>query len=160
MDAIVASAGSDLWPRAMRHMLRYGGAFVPFVPVRAEGSFVYDGGGRRVLDFTSGQMSAILGHCHPEIVATVRDAAGRLDHLFSSMLSPPVVDLAEALAVLVPALPRVMLLSTGGEANEAAIKIAKLVTGGWEVVGFAQSWHGMTGAAAAATPSGKTTGGG
>jgi 2,2-dialkylglycine decarboxylase (pyruvate) len=44
-----------------------------------------------------------------------------------------------------------MLLSTGGEANEAAIKIAKLVTGGWEVVGFAQSWHGMTGGAASAT---------
>jgi 4-aminobutyrate aminotransferase-like enzyme len=44
-----------------------------------------------------------------------------------------------------------MLLSTGGEANEAAIKLAKLVTGGWEVVGFAQSWHGMTGMAASAT---------
>jgi 2,2-dialkylglycine decarboxylase (pyruvate) len=132
-------------------MLQFGGSFVPFVPVRAEGSFVFDAAGRRVLDFTSGQMSAILGHCHPEIVATVCDAAGRLDHLFSSMLSPPVVDLAEALARLVPALPKVMLLSTGGEANEAAIKIAKLVTGGWEVVGFAQSWHGMTGGAAAAT---------
>jgi 2,2-dialkylglycine decarboxylase (pyruvate) len=62
-----------------------------------------------------------------------------------------VVDLAEALATLVPALPRVMLLSTGGEANEAAIKIAKLATGGWEIVGFAQSWHGMTGGAASAT---------
>src|SRR5262249_61193671 len=99
----------------------------------------------------SGQMSAILGHCHPEIVATVRDAVGRLDHLFSSMLSAPVVDLAEALALLVPDLPRVMLLSTGGEANDAAIRLAKLVTGKWEVVGFAQSWHGMTGAAAAAT---------
>jgi len=151
MDAMVASAGAEFWTRANRHMLNFGGHFVPFVPVRAEGSFVYDGDGRRVLDFTSGQMSAILGHCHPEIVATVRDAAGRLDHLFSSMLSDPVVDLAEALASLVPALPRVMLLSTGGEANEAAIKIAKLVTGGWEVVGFAQSWHGMTGGAASAT---------
>jgi 2,2-dialkylglycine decarboxylase (pyruvate) len=104
-----------------------------------------------VLDFTSGQMSAILGHCHPEIVATVRDQVGRLDHLFSSMLSEPVVALAERLAGLVPDLPRVMLLSTGGEANEAAIRLAKLVTGKWEVVGFAQSWHGMTGGAAAAT---------
>ncbi|MGL1475054.1 aminotransferase class III-fold pyridoxal phosphate-dependent enzyme, partial [Vibrio parahaemolyticus] len=46
---------------------------------------------------------------------------------------------------------RVMLLSTGGEANEAAIRLAKLVTGKWEIVGFAQSWHGMTGGAAAAT---------
>jgi 2,2-dialkylglycine decarboxylase (pyruvate) len=55
------------------------------------------------------------------------------------------------MARLVPQLPKVMLLSTGGEANEAAIKLAKLVSGGWEVVGFAQSWHGMTGAAASAT---------
>jgi 2,2-dialkylglycine decarboxylase (pyruvate) len=139
------------WTRVRRHLLRYGGAFVEFVPVRAEGAFVYDAQGRRVLDFTSGQMSAILGHAHPEIVATVRESIGRLDHLFSSMVSPPVVDLAEGLARLVPSLPKVLLLSTGGEANEAALKIAKLVTGGWEVVGFAQSWHGMTGAAASAT---------
>src|SRR3954462_2146867 len=134
----------EFWQRARRHLLKYGGEFVDFVPVRAEGAFLYDAAGRRVLDFTSGQMSAVLGHSHPEIVATVRDGIGRLDHLFSSMLSRPVVDLAEALARLVPELPKIMLLSTGGEANEAAIKLAKLVTGGWEVVGFAQSWHGMT----------------
>jgi 2,2-dialkylglycine decarboxylase (pyruvate) len=146
-----AERDTEMLARAERHLLRYGGAFVDFVPVRAEGAFLYDARGRRVLDFTSGQMSAILGHCHPEIVATMREAAGRLDHLFSSMISPEVVELAEALARLVPSLPKVMLLSTGGEANEAAIKIAKLVTGRWEVVGFAQSWHGMTGAAASAT---------
>jgi len=150
VDAIADEAGA-FWSRAGRHLLGYGGDFVPFVPVRAEGSFLYDKAGRRVLDFTSGQMSAILGHSHPDIVATVREAVGRLDHLFSSMLSAPVVDLAEALAGLVPDLPRVMLLSTGGEANEAAIRLAKLVTGRWEIVGFAQSWHGMTGGAAAAT---------
>jgi 2,2-dialkylglycine decarboxylase (pyruvate) len=152
MDASTTQGGdAAFWARARRHMLSYGGNFVPFVAARAAGAFVYDAQGRRVLDFTSGQMSAILGHSHPEIAATLAAAAASLDHLFSSMLSVPVVDLAEALARLVPALPRVMLLSTGGEANEAAIKIAKLVTGGWEVVGFAQSWHGMTGGAAAAT---------
>ena len=50
-----------------------------------------------------------------------------------------------------PGLDRTMLLSTGGEANEAAIKMAKIFTGHYEIVGFAQSWHGMTGGAAAAT---------
>ena len=139
------------WARAKRHLLKYGGAFTPFVPVRAEGSFLYDAAGRKVLDFTSGQMSAILGHSHPEIVAVVREEVGKLDHLFSSMISEPVVALAEGLAALVPALPRAMFLSTGGEANEAAIRMAKLVTGKWEVVAFAQSWHGMTGGASAAT---------
>jgi 2,2-dialkylglycine decarboxylase (pyruvate) len=151
MNEAIRPAETAFWSRARRHLLRYGGDFVPFVPVRAEGAFLFDSGGRRMLDFTSGQMSAILGHCHPEIVATVRETVGRLDHLFSSMVSEPVVDLAEALARLVPELPRVLLLSTGGEANEAAIRLAKLVTGKWEVVGFAQSWHGMTGGAAAAT---------
>jgi 2,2-dialkylglycine decarboxylase (pyruvate) len=151
MDERIVPSDAEFWTRARRHLLKYGGEFVDFVPVRAEGAFLYDDAGRRILDFTSGQMSAVLGHSHPEIVATVRDGIGRLDHLFSSMLSRPVVDLAEALAELVPQLPKVMLLSTGGEANEAAIKLAKLVTGGWEVVGFAQSWHGMTGAAASAT---------
>src|ERR1700732_3690945 len=151
MDQRIVPSNVEFWTRARRHLLKFGGEFVDFVPVRAEGAFLYDATGRRVLDFTSGQMSAVLGHSHPEIVATVRDGIGQLDHLFSSMLSRPVVDVAEALARLVPGLPKVMLLSTGGEANEAAIKIAKLVTGGWEVVAFAQSWHGMTGAAASAT---------
>ena len=147
----VPSADHAFWARANRHLLKYGGDFVPFVPARAEGSFLYDAAGRKVLDFTSGQMSAILGHSHPEIVAVVREQVGKLDHLFSSMISEPVVALAEGLAALVPDLPRVMLLSTGGEANEAAIRLAKLVTGKWEIAAFAQSWHGMTGAAAAAT---------
>ena len=59
--------------------------------------------------------------------------------------------MANRLAGLAPGLDRVQLLTTGGEANEAAIRMAKLVTGGHEVVAFAQSWHGMTGAAASAT---------
>lgn len=151
MDEAAGVQDAAFWARARRHLLEYGGEFVPFVPARAEGAFLYDKAGRQVLDFTSGQMSAILGHSHPEIVAVLREQAGVLDHLFSSMASAPVVDLAEGLARLVPELPKVMLLSTGGEANEAAIRLAKLVTGKWEVVAFAQSWHGMTGGAAAAT---------
>ncbi len=138
--------------RAASTLIRYGGEFSSFLADHAQGSFVYDKDGRRILDFTSGQMSSILGHSHPEIVATVRDAIGKLDHLFSGMLSAPVLDLAEALTALAPApLDRVLLLSTGAESNEAALKMARLYTGGYEVVGFAQSWHGMTGSAASAT---------
>jgi 2,2-dialkylglycine decarboxylase (pyruvate) len=148
----VARDRADL-ARAARHLIRYGGAgdFLPFIAERASGSYVYDAAGRAVLDFTSGQMSSILGHSHPAIVEVVRDMVGRLDHLFSGMLSRPVIDLAEALASLAPGLERVLLLTTGAESNEAALRMARLVTGGWEVVGFSQSWHGMTGAAASAT---------
>jgi 2,2-dialkylglycine decarboxylase (pyruvate) len=96
-------------------------------------------------------MSSILGHSHPEVLATIREAAGRLDHLFSAMISEPVVSLAEKLAEQVPQLPKSMFLSTGGEANEAAIKLAKTVTGKWEIVTFTKSYHGVTAGSAAAT---------
>ena len=146
------SADGDFWKRAARHLIRYGGTFDPLIVESAQGSRLIDADGRSILDFTSGQMSAILGHGHADIVATVRRQIGTLTHLHSGMLSRPVVDLATRLAELAPGdLDKCLLLSTGAEANEAALRMAKLVTGGFEVVGFAQSWHGMTGAAAAAT---------
>ncbi|WP_186042701.1 aspartate aminotransferase family protein [Burkholderia gladioli] len=142
----------QFWQRARQHLIRYGGSFEPMIIERAQGSFVYDADGRAILDFTSGQMSAVLGHSHPEIVSVINEYAGKLDHLFSGMLSRPVVDLATRLAEITPpGLDRALLLSTGAESNEAAIRMAKLVTGKYEVVGFAQSWHGMTGHAASAT---------
>ncbi len=142
----------EFWQNARRHLIRYGGRFEPMIIERAQGSFVHDADGRAILDFTSGQMSALLGHGHPEIAAVVADHARRLDHLFSGMLSRPVVDLATRLAAVAPpGLERALLLTTGAEANEAALKLAKLYTGRYEVVGFAQSWHGMTGGAASAT---------
>ena len=139
------------WASARKHLLRYGGTFEPLIIERAQGSYVYDADGRAILDFTSGQMSAILGHSHPRIVATLQSQIAKLDHLFSGMLSRPVVNLAERLAKLAPGLDKVILLSTGAEVNEAAIRLAKLVTGKHEVVAFSKSWHGMTGAAASAT---------
>jgi 2,2-dialkylglycine decarboxylase (pyruvate) len=143
---------TQFWSDVDRHLVRYGGPFVPAVIERAAGSYVYDSAGRGILDFTSGQMSAILGHSHPEIVDTIRSSAATLDHLFSGMLSRPVVDLARGLAEATPEpLQKVLLLTTGGEANEAALKLAKLYTGGYEIVSFSQSWHGMTSGAASAT---------
>lgn len=139
------------WASANKHLTRYGPGFESVIIERAEGSFVYDADGRAILDFTSGQMSAVLGHTHPDIAATVERQMGAVAHLFSGMLSRPVVDLAARLAALAPGLDRVQLLTTGAESNEAAIRMAKLVTGGHEIVAFAQSWHGMTGAAASAT---------
>jgi 2,2-dialkylglycine decarboxylase (pyruvate) len=145
------NADPAFWAAASKHLIRYGPSFEQIIVERAEGSFVYDADGRAILDFTSGQMSALLGHTHPDIVATVERQMGAVAHLFSGMLSRPVVDLASRLAALAPGLDRVQLLSTGAESNEAAIRMAKLVTGGHEIVAFAQSWHGMTGAAASAT---------
>jgi 2,2-dialkylglycine decarboxylase (pyruvate) len=132
--------------------VRYGSAFVPRIIKRANGSYVYDERGTAILDFTSGQMSSILGHSHPDIVETVTTAVETLDHLYSGMLSEPVVELARRLTATLPdPLSKVLLLTTGAESNEAAIKMAKLYTGKYEVVSFDRSWHGMTSGAASAT---------
>lgn len=143
---------AEFWAKAERHLVRYGGSFTPRIIGRASGSYVYDSEGTAILDFTSGQMSAVLGHAHPDIVATVTESIGSLDHLYSGMLSEPVVELATSLAGTLPdSLTKTLLLSTGAEANEAAIKMAKLVTGRYEVVSFDRSWHGMTSGAASLT---------
>lgn len=135
-----------------RHLVRYGAAFTPRIIERAAGSYVHDTAGTPILDFTSGQMSAILGHSHPDVVAAVSRSVASLDHLYSGMLSRPVLDLAERLAGTLPdSLGKMLLLTTGAEANEAAIKMAKLCTGRYEIVSFDRSWHGMTSGAASAT---------
>jgi 2,2-dialkylglycine decarboxylase (pyruvate) len=145
-------SGRKTWQAADRHLIRYAGSFHSRVIERAAGSYVYDTDGNAILDFTSGQMSAVLGHSHPDIVAAVTRSVGTLDHLYSGMISPPLIELAEAItATLPPSLSKIQLLSTGAESNEAALKIAKLVTGRYEVVSFDLSWHGMTSAAASAT---------
>ncbi len=136
-------------------IIRYGGDFADQLISRAKGSYIYDRDGREILDFTSGQMSGILGHGHPEIVAAVREMVEKLDHLHSGFLSEPVIEFAESLTGMLPdSLRQVLPLSTGGESNEAALRIAKTYTGGFEIVAFDRSWHGVTGGAAAATYSG------
>jgi 2,2-dialkylglycine decarboxylase (pyruvate) len=143
---------TTFWRQARDHLIRYGSGFTPRRIERAQGCYVFDAEGRAILDFTSGQMSAVLGHAHPDIVRTVSESVATLDHLYSGMLSRPVVDLAVRLAGTLPdPLERMLLLTTGAESNEAAVKLAKLYTGRHEVVAFDQSWHGMTSGAAAAT---------
>jgi 2,2-dialkylglycine decarboxylase (pyruvate) len=128
------------------HLIRYGGDAYPHIVERAQGCYVYDAAGRKILDFTSGQMCATVGHNHPNIVAAIRHSCDTALHLFSGMIPRSVVQLAEALARIVPKpLRRSLFVNTGSESNEAAIKMAKLHTGGFEVVGLGGSWHGVTG---------------
>lgn len=127
------------------HLVRYGMPFVPRLIAKARGSVIWDTEGREILDFTSGQMCATLGHNHPRIVEAIHQACEGALHLFSGMLSPPVVALSQRLTKLLPPhLSRALFLNTGAESNEAALKMAKLHTGKFEVVGFTGSWHGMT----------------
>jgi 2,2-dialkylglycine decarboxylase (pyruvate) len=134
------------------HLIRYGGDFVEDLIVEADGSWVTTSDGRRILDFTAGQICATIGHNHPRVGEAIRRSLDSVIHLNSWMLSPPVLDLAEALVGTLPAgLDRTILLSTGGESIEVAVRMAKLHTGRFEVASLTRSWHGLTGGAAALT---------
>lgn len=137
---------------ARRHLLHYGRDFSDIVVTKASGARIYDERGRAIIDFSSGQMCATLGHNHPAMVAAIERACGESIHLDSTKLSPAVIELAESLcALLPPSLQKVQFLSTGGESNEAALRLAKLATGRFEVAAYSNSWHGTTGGAASST---------
>ncbi|KAJ4418742.1 hypothetical protein N0V85_001322 [Neurospora sp. IMI 360204] len=138
---------------AASHLINFGTTFLPDLIISASHLSLFTAPspgssspyGRAITDWTSGQMSSLLGHSHPEIVLVIASHASSLDHLFSGMLSPPVLNLAKRLTSVLPdGLDRAMFLSTGGESNEAAIKMAKTYTGKFEVVGLGASWHGVT----------------
>src|SRR5919109_648393 len=127
-----------------RFLIRYAGGFAPLTVSRASGAWIETTDGRRVLDVTSGQICSTLGHNHPRIAAAVRSALDGVVHLNSWMLSEPVLALAERLVGLFPEpLDRVVLLNTGSESTEVALKIAKMHTGRFEVAGLTRSFHGL-----------------
>lgn len=137
---------------ADRHLIRYAPGFAPFLVERALGSWLWDRDGNRILDFTSGQICSTLGHNHPRIVEAIRAACDRVLHLNSWMLSEEVIRLAARLADLLPApLEKAIILNTGSESNEIAMRIAKLATGRFEIAGLDQSFHGLTAGAASVT---------
>jgi 2,2-dialkylglycine decarboxylase (pyruvate) len=132
------------------HLIRYGGDVYPEIVEKANGCYVWDSAGKKILDFTSGQMCATVGHNHPNIVTAIKKSCDTALHLFSGMIPRSVVQLAEALARIIPKpLRKSLFVNTGSESNEAAIKMAKLYTGGFEVMALGGSWHGVTGSASA-----------
>lgn len=132
------------------HLIRYTSESFPEIIVRAKGSWVWDKHGKAILDFTSGQMCSTLGHNHPAIVDAVKSSADNAIHLFSAMIPDTVEELSERMADILPApLSKSMFVNTGGEANEAALKIAKFASGGYETVALGGSWHGAGGTSGA-----------
>ncbi|KAL2864149.1 aspartate aminotransferase family protein [Aspergillus lucknowensis] len=146
------SPQTPFFARASTHLMSTGVPYSPTQITSAHGTTLTSSTGSQILDFTSGQMSSLLGHSHPEIVAVVTHSIATLDHLLSNMITEPVVALAERLARhLPPPLTKSFFLSTGSETTEAAIKMAKCYTGKFEIVAFSSSYHGLTSGSGAAT---------
>jgi glutamate-1-semialdehyde 2,1-aminomutase len=107
--------------------------------VRGDGPYLYDADGHRYVDLVCSWGPLLHGHAHPEVVAAIRDAAGRGTSFGAP--TPGEVDLAEEIVARTP-VEQVRLVSSGTEATMSAIRLARGVTGRPKIVKFAGCYHG------------------
>ena len=120
------------------------GALSQVVIDRAEGSWLYSGQ-RRILDFSSGLINVNLGHGHPKVVKAIQEQAERLCYVTPSFGEENRAELARLLAEVTPGDLTKTLFTTGGsEANEHALRIARMYTGRHKVLTQWRSFHGQT----------------
>jgi acetylornithine/N-succinyldiaminopimelate aminotransferase len=125
-------------------------ARLPVEIVRGEGPWVWDDAGTRYLDLLCGISVTNLGHCHPAVVAAVREQAGRLMHVSNLFYTEPAMRLAERLSRSSLG-GKVFFCNSGAEANEAAIKLARRAKPGGDIVSATGGFHGRTFGALSAT---------
>lgn len=117
----------------------------PPVMVRGEGVHLVDSAGRRYLDLYAGVSVHALGHCHPELADAICRQVKTLQHTTTIYLTEPIVDLAEALAEVLPGdLTRSFFCASGSEANEGAALLATLATGRSGLLALENGLHGRT----------------
>jgi acetylornithine/succinyldiaminopimelate/putrescine aminotransferase len=130
-----------------RHVCQTSPFSAAFEVQRASGCLIYDSTGREYLDFISGIAVTNVGHCHPAVVDAVVAQARNYAHtmVYGEHVQMPQVELARAIAEVAPAgLDSVYFLSTGSEANDAALKMAAKLTGRTKFCAFQGAYHGDT----------------
>jgi acetylornithine/N-succinyldiaminopimelate aminotransferase len=127
----------------------------PVVMERGEGSHLWDAGGKEYIDLFPGFGGAVLGHCHPALVAAATAQAAKLWHVGNTFHTEPQVEVGERLAKSAFD-GRAFFCHSGLEANEAACKLARLHGGQsnpkrWKIISFNKSFHGRSLAMISAT---------
>ncbi len=153
MSDTATLSSHDIIARAKKYVIgnytRY-----PVALVRGEGSWVWDAEGNRYLDFFPGWGCGILGHCPPKVVAAVQEQVATLIHVPNTWYTEPQTLLAEALSERTGWGGQCFFCNSGTEANEAAIKLARLngkAKGRYKIVTMTNSFHGRTYGALSAT---------
>ena len=114
---------------------------------RAEGIYLYDIQGKTYIDLVSGVSVSNVGHCHPKVVDAVKAQAEKYMHLmvYGEFIQQPQVNFAKAIIDLLPELfQSIYFVSSGSEAIEGALKLAKRATGRKEILAFKNAYHGST----------------
>lgn len=128
----------------------------PFAVERGEGAWVVTPEGERYLDLYGGHAVAGAGHCHPHVVAAIKEQAGRLLFYSNLVYSDVRGRAAEKIASVAPeSLRKVFFCNSGTEANENAMRLARMKTGREKIITFAGGFHGRTADAISATFLGK-----
>jgi len=138
-DALIA--------RRERAVARGAGNITPLFADRAENAEVWDVEGRRYVDFASGIAVVNTGHLNPKVKAAVQHQLERFSHTcFHVMMYEPYVEVAERLNSLAPGdtPKKTLLVSTGAEAVENAVKFARAATGRSGIIAFGGAFHGRT----------------
>ncbi len=134
----------------LTRLFQFGG--VETVEWAAEGCLVWDAHGREYIDCACGPAIFNIGHRHPHVLAAVRDQLDRMPMSVRTMPSVPQADLAERLAAVAPGdLQYTFFCNSGTEANEGAIKLARLATGRPGIIATHGAFHGKTLGALSAT---------
>ena len=140
-----ADRAHDLDRRHVFHSWSAQALLDPMVVTRAEGSWVWDGKGRRLLDFTSQLVFTNLGHQHPRVVKAIQDQAAVLCTVAPAHANGARSEAARLIASHTPGdLDRVFFTTGGADANEHAIRMARLHTGKHKVLSTYRSYHGGT----------------
>jgi 4-aminobutyrate aminotransferase/(S)-3-amino-2-methylpropionate transaminase len=141
------STNAELFSRRTAAIVRGIGHATPISASHALNAEVWDVEGRRYIDFAGGIGVLNTGHCHPKVMAAVRAQLDRFSHTcFQVLLYESYIELAERLNSLAP-IPypaKSVFFSTGAEATENAIKIARAATGRSGVIAFTGGFHGRT----------------
>jgi taurine---2-oxoglutarate transaminase len=128
------------------------GALRPLPIARAEGSYFWDYDGHRYLDFSSQLVNTNLGHQHPKVTAAIAEQAARLATIAPQHAVDVRGQAAARIAAVAPdGMEKVFFTNGGADANENAIRMARLHTGRDKVLSFYRSYHGNTGAAITST---------
>jgi 4-aminobutyrate aminotransferase/(S)-3-amino-2-methylpropionate transaminase len=145
---------AELLSRRLDAVIRGVSHVTPISAARALNAEIWDVEGKRYVDFAGGIAVLNTGHCHPKILAAVTEQMQRFTHTcFQVLMYEPYIALAERLNALVPIQGplKTVFFTTGAEATENAVKIARAATGRSGVIAFTGAFHGRTIMASAMT---------
>ena len=148
------ATNAELLARRNAAIVRGIGHTTPLSAHRASNAELWDVEGKRYVDFAGGIAVVNTGHCHPKVIAAVQEQMSRFTHTcFQVVMYEPYIELAERLNAIVP-VPgplKSALFTTGAEATENAVKIARAATGRTGIIAFTGGFHGRTALASALT---------